>query len=496
MKTLKNSSDANQHRKLFKVLWLVVGIVVLISTSCLTQTQIHPLAATNTAVPSISPAPSYIPLIAPTAFVPTPTMPIAEEPPPCTFPLTQTTTAESSPENYTFSEPQVVLVAPNSGLNLMQWLPDNQRALILREVVENQRAQDDSIEIFNPVTTKLQVYAKRKPTYEMLPSWVPGPDVVIYPESFVDSFSTDANGRYIPSTVVSKQLLWISNGDPNKVQNIEDVQYQLSTAPYEWVFSSLAVKPDGSQIVLLKTNGEYLFQFYSREVSQGSFGPEQLIPFDAALLNYKNYPILKYDMAWRPNTTQIFLYSQNDQAPSEGYQYLFDVSTGRICEFDFGMTPNTKSEYWVWIARWSPNGRYLAVSRGLGGTPWGDLAVLDTKTGELYTMEFYPQEIQGSQGIEGIAWAPDNYHLVAISGVGSYPHCEPNCKKYSNLYLVDFTSKKADLLFPSFQFLTGSRPDSLIWSSDGSKILATCWDGINQGYVLFLFREPVGNYAT
>ena len=208
MKTLKNSSDANRHQKIFKVL-LVIGIVVLISTSCLTQTQIHPSAETNTAVPSISstplpmttstllalgmgwpgmpPIPTYIPLIAPTAFVPTPTMPIAQEPPSCTFPLPQTTAVESSPENYTFSEPKVMITDEHAAFDIVQWLPDSQRALILREVVKNQRAQYDSIEIFNPITTKSQVYAKRKPTgYEMPPSWVPGSDVVIYPESFVE----------------------------------------------------------------------------------------------------------------------------------------------------------------------------------------------------------------------------------------------------------------------------------------------------------------------
>ncbi len=146
MKTLKNSSDANRHRKIFKVL-LVIGIVVLISTSCLTQIQIHPLAATNTAVPSITPTPlpmttstllalglgwpgmppipTYIPLITPTAFVPTPTIPIAAEPPPCTFPLSQTTTAKSSPENYTFSEPKVMITDEHAAFNIVQWLPDS-----------------------------------------------------------------------------------------------------------------------------------------------------------------------------------------------------------------------------------------------------------------------------------------------------------------------------------------------------------------------------------
>ncbi|HUI88562.1 MAG TPA: hypothetical protein VLX61_07525 [Anaerolineales bacterium] len=98
MKTLKNFSEAMQRRKIFKVL-LLIGIVVLVSTSCITQMQIHPLVTTNTPVPSISstplpmttstllalgtgwprmpPIPTYI---SPTAFVPMQTIPIAVEP--------------------------------------------------------------------------------------------------------------------------------------------------------------------------------------------------------------------------------------------------------------------------------------------------------------------------------------------------------------------------------------------------------------------------------
>ncbi len=438
--------------------------------------------------PAVAPAPTatLIPTEAAPAFTQTPIpVPVTEtaiptlphQPPACTFPLPQTTMEESTPEEYTFSEPYVVMTAPSSGLNLIQWLHDNQRALILREVVANQREQDDAIEVFNPITTELQVYAKRKPVSYMLPSWVTGSDGIIYPEFLAEQYAWDADGKVIPpSTDVAHMVLWFTNGNPGAARKIEDAQYNLSALPHEWVISSLVVKPDGSQIVYMKTNGKYLFQFYSRNVSQGVFGKEQLISFDSEMLNYKNYHIIRYEMAWRPNTTQVFLSSSNSDfgAPSQNYSFLFDVSTGKLCEVNFGIT--TWGKTWATIPRWSPNGRYLAIGRGLGGTPWSDLAALDTKTGDLHTMQFYPQEIQGLQGITGIAWAPDNYHLAVISSVGSYSHCEPNCKKFSRLYLVDLISKKAELLFPSFQFITGERLDSLIWSPDGTKILALCWN--------------------
>jgi WD40 repeat protein len=427
------------------------------------------------------PIPTYIPLITPTAFVPTPTMPIAKEPPSCTFPLPQTTTEESSPENYTFSDPRVMITDQNAAFSIIQWLPDSQRALIVRDVIKKGYEQYNSIELFNPRTVKVQVYAQ--PKYRMLPSWIPGLDGVLYPETRVNSYSTNANGMSIASTVVSEQILSISNGDPNKIQNIEDEQYKPFVLPHEWIISSLAVKPDGSQIVYLKTNGKNLFQFYSREVSQGSLRIEQLIPFDTSLWAYKpqwaytQLSVDSYGMAWRPNSTQIFL-TANNSIYGSMYSFILDLDTGKICQIDFGSAPGESKH--AEVARWSPNGRYLAIVRGWGYFPvdFTDLDVLDTLTGKQYTLAF-SLDVKGTRYVTDIAWGPDNYHLVAIGEVNSFEHCA-----YSNtciepvdrLYLVDLISGKADLLFPSFQFSSGWGT-GLAWSPDGSKLLATCWDG-------------------
>ena len=467
MKTLDNSSNANRHRKIFKVL-LVIGIVALISASCLMQTQIHPLAATNTAVPSISPAPSYIPLITPTAFVPTPTMPIAKEPPPCTFPLPQTTTEESSPENYTFSEPKVMITDEHAAFDIVQWLPDSQRALIVRDVIKKGYEQYNSIELFNPRTVKVQVYAQ--PQYSMYPSWIPGLEGVLYPETRVNSYSTNANGMSIASTIVSEQILWISNGDPNKVQNIEEQQYKPFILPHEWIISSLAVKPDGSQIVYLKTNGDHLFQLYSRDVSQGSLGVEQLIPqlipFDTS---QSAAPQLSYEMAWRPDLSQILFYSSNS---SNDHTFLFDDNNGEVCELSF--------QNYVYLARWSSNGLYLAVLRAPRYFPYPndvDLAVLDTVTGKLYPIDatklISPYRAdRGGHDVSDIAWAPDNRHLLAI---GTLFCAGSSCwQPESFLYLVDFLSGEVNPLFPSEQFDDGFPDRGLAWSPDGSKVLTLC----------------------
>ena len=76
---------------------------------------------------------------------------------------------------------------------------------------------------------------------------------------------------------------------------------------------------------------------------------------------------------------------------------------------------------------------------------------MDMVTGDTYTLAFSP-DVKGRHFVGDIAWAPDNYHLVAIGKTVAFPHCAPNCMDDVNgLYLVDFISGKADLIFPSFQ---------------------------------------------
>ena len=139
-------------------------------------------------------------------------------------------------------------------------MPDSQRVLIKRTFLEKAFAQYDSIEIFNPIRVKTQIYAQLKPpTTYGLPVWVPDLDGVLYQEFSAEPASLDANGRWIPpSNDTAHILLLLNNGDSDKVQKIEDSQYLhwgTSKSP-NWVSSSVAVKPDGSEIVYLKANNE------------------------------------------------------------------------------------------------------------------------------------------------------------------------------------------------------------------------------------------------
>jgi hypothetical protein len=392
----------------------------------------------------------------------------------CTFPLAGITTEESVTENYTFSEPRVVLAGSNKYFEIREWLPDSNRALIVERVVINGYEQYQSIQLFNPRTIKVQVYAQRDRLSEKPPLWVEGLQSVIYPERQIVSWFPDENGNeYVPSTLIERQLLWLSNGNPDRTQKLRDVEFHPFIAPHEEIVLSLAVKSDGSRVVSLKGDGMQLLQIYQQEVKQGSLEMEQQVPFNAPLSNDSDEPGLLNEfttMTWQPSTSNVFFYnyiSATDPA------FILDMDTGQACGLEFGG--------WVYEARWSPNGRYLAVIKSVGpGVPlWQvyDMSVLDTATGKLYPLEV--TKLNPPVGtpcctdvIGDFAWSPDNHHLAVIGSAVSFGTSPPPPRTF--LYLVDFLSGKVDSLFSSTQFNSNFFGTSLAWSPDGSKILALC----------------------
>ena len=329
------------------------------------------------------------------------------------------------------------------------------------------------MELFNPVEVKTQIYDKLTQVYGTpmhdLPVWVSGLDSALYQEFDSEHFRYNVNGNYIPpASDVINMLLLLSNGDPDKVKQIEDSAY--SPKKYDWVYSTLAVKPDGSEFAYVKVK-DGTYQFFRRKIVQGQLGEGQLLPIGADML--KNHTVMWYQMAWRPYTEQIF-FAGHDEAGND-QSFLLDINTGKFCVLDFKTSKQIRIQ-WAEYAHWSPDGRYLAIVRMVGGYPdnFTDLFVMDMVTGDSYALAFSP-DVEGRHFVGDFAWAPDNYHLVAIGKTVAFPHCGPNCMDDVNrLYLVDFISGKADLIFPSFQVSGGDPGGNLAWSPDGTKILANC----------------------
>jgi len=430
---------------------IVIGLILIIPLFFALKTKANAPAVPNIpntampVIPTVANAPAEGNALKP------------KQPPACTFPLAQTTIAETTPEEYTFSEPQVVLSHPDNLYNIVEWLPDNQRVLMVEEIRDGSSVIiQQSIELYNPQTGETWVYAVRNQTTE-LPSWQSELNAVVYPDTNVLEIDK-VNNRYNFTRQVR-----VSQGNPDITKLIAD------NLPQYFV----AVKPDGSETIYLS----------DKKISKKdkSLKDGQSVPFDPTQWDYakgrRNELPVSYEMTWQPHTSLLFFYSDGDTGG--GYTFILDSNTGRVCELNLGG--------WASRAHWSPNGRYLAITRFQEGRSTGssDLAILDALTGNLYTMRVTPQEVEGRHYVNDIAWAPDNRHILVIGSI--FPFQGTGQGDSRGLYLVDFISGQSDYLLPTYRFSSSN----LVWSPDGSKLLVRC-PTMEEDRVCFISVQRIG----
>lgn len=453
----------NQLRK-YKGLFgplLVIGLILIISMLFVIKTKPSSQATATAAAPAASLSPAFSPpfglpsaeIIYPTpipsdyptyvaetlaamppTITPIPTATSTLAPPACTFPLAGTTAEESMPEEYTFSDPQVVLTSEFAP-SIEEWLPDNQNVLIMpfKFIDFGINGAKQNIELFNPETQETHIYATRRDILGAPPAWSSALNAIVYPDLNVVIGGTD-----------SIQLR-ISYGNPEETQLLAD---NLPQRP-------MVVKPDGSQIAYFMDN-----QLVRLD---GALKPLVPVPADRKRWDYlhSNDFFEIYQMAWRPNSAQIFLYN-NYASDGLAYTYILDTNNGRLCSLNF--------DGWASEAHWSPNGRYLAIVRAQGRIPIqaSDVAVLDTATGQYHV--FKTADLKIKEGFaQDIAWAPDNRRLLFTikTDYSQTTHI------YSGLlYLGDFISGQVKQVLTSSQFnIIGEARPNLAWSPDGSKLL-------------------------
>lgn len=428
----------NEPRKLkglFEIL-LVIGVILLIPLFFAIRSQAAPtLGVTETASAGASSSAAVSPTTIPSTKASFPTR--AKQPSACTFPLATTTTVQSKPQEYTFSEPQVVLKADLQP-DIVDWLPDNQNVIImpLKLIDLGVNGYQQTIETFNPETKETHTYAIRRLIHDAPPVWNPTLNAIIYPATNVIGVDKTNN-----QLIFTRQVR-ISYGDPDKTQLLADNLPQYS----------VVLKSDGSQTAYLLD--KQIFKL------DPTLKVHSSISFDRMQQDYRHATTgnvtVDYKMAWRPNSAHIFLY--NWAYDNLGYTEILDADTGRLCNLEFGG--------WALVTRWSPNGRYLAIVRAQGSIPLQstDLAVLDTATGKICTLQV-PQEIQGRHLFNDIAWAPDNQHLAMIGSTSDYS---------GMLFIGDFLSGQVDRILSGYKFQTGWQGVNLAWSPDGSKLLLNC----------------------
>lgn len=417
---------------------LVIGLILVIPLFFALNTRANTPAISN-AITSLPPT------ISGDTFEES-NAPLPKQPLACNFPLAQIMAEESAPASYIFSEPQIVLTS-SYPIDIVEWLPDNQRVLVTQYIPS---ANQQSIELFNPQTGERDVYAVRTRIDEP-PSWLPESNAVIYPAMNIISIDKVKN-RY----EFTRQVR-LSIGDFENTQLVAD----------NLLHFYIAVKPGRNQIVYLT----------EKQLTKGnaSLETQQSVAFDSTQWEYRRaiFPPPIYKMTWRPGTSQVVLYSNGDTG---GYTFLLDTDTGKVCEIDLGNEGDKSG--WAEITRWSPDGRYLAIIRSWGTLPinFSDLGILDTVTGNLYTIQIAQGENISRQFVEDIAWAPDNNHLVAIGSIfpfsGDGSSSQGN--KQTGLYLIDVVSGQNIHFLPDHEFSAGWPGTNLSWSLDGSQLLVRC----------------------
>ena len=290
---------------------------------------------------------------------------IKERPPLCEF-RGQAASGPSTPSRldaFVFSEPQVVLTH-TAALDIAGWLPDNQQQLITRGVLEMPR---QTIETLDILTGERQVYAESQyPTRR--PFWLPDAQAVAYLDwEFIDK----ARGQ-------TRWDLWVSQGSPEQSQRM--VQGVWGTGPGV-LATGMVVDPSGLLLRLSRTPAN----LSPLPESARQFLQEGSLAIDPAQLLYIKYPgpageqyrARELFTASQPKGTQIALYA-------DPYLFLADIHTGSICEVDLGKVQGLPR--FPYEARWSPNGRYLAMlttARDPGALfSFSNVTVLDTITGE------------------------------------------------------------------------------------------------------------------
>jgi len=422
---------------------VVIGLILVIPLFFAIKTTAEMQEAKNTPMP-----------LTPTAMATFESNAVttAKQPPQCTFPLAQTTAAESVSETYTFSEPQVVLTDERQP-DIIEWLPDNQNVLIMPSqfIDLGMNGYRQTIELFNPETKEIQIYATRRSVDKAPPAWNSALNAIVYSDMNVLKGSTVTNFKF------TRQLR-ISYGNPDDTQLLADDLPQYG----------VVVKPDGSQIAYFTAKQLVKLDTSLNAVASVSFDRKAL---DFKRKNPNAVHAVNYKIAWRPNSSQIFVY--NWAGDNLGYTYIMDTNSGQICNLDFGG--------WAEMARWSPNGRYLSIVRAQGSGPAMsvDVVVLDTTTGEFYMLDAVASDIEGRHLAQDIEWAPDNHHLLFTIGT---TQSQVTYTYDGLLYLGDFISGQVERILPTYQFNVGAGTINLAWSPDGSKLLINCptTEGLKQ----------------
>jgi hypothetical protein len=360
----------------------------------------------------------------------------------CTFPgSAPPEKGGPSLDKYEFSEPRVA-ITNTFALDIAGWLPDSRRLLVIRSGPGG--ALIETVDVRSNART---VYGVQQSRGYGRPFWLPQAQAIAYLDY---EWLDQARG-------LTRDILWVGQGAPQQAQRvIEDVPP-----------ASVVIDPGG-----------YLILF-SGGVDQPPEVPEparrffqvQSLPFAPDEWRYPKYPgplssNLRYQgfvVVRRPGGSHVAFYA-------DPYLFLLDSGRSTVCEVDLGVGPGEdKNPLFPIEAKWSPNGRYLAMittARFPGQLlSFSGLTVLDTVTGEL------SQPRLPARYVTDIDWAPNSQHVLALGDTG-----EVKGRPEFRLLLVDPVAGDVSPMLPQRTWgVTGSQWGwQMVWSPNGQELAIKC----------------------
>lgn len=362
-------------------------------------------------------------LPAPTqTLLPTPTVTTGKPLSQCASPLSNVLTGKNDApdvESYIFSEPKVALTNDLS-LRIVRWISDEE-VLILRNLTPG--GSRAAIEVLN-IKSGQTIRLAEDNTISGDPLWLPNKRTVIY--IAYDLFTDTAKNR---------SRLMMAGLDKRPAQLVAEEMTQ-----------PLFSMPDSEDIVALGFTRQKLMRIDSAKVASAMSDVSRFAMRGLRLLHAAQSPA-------SPQRVVLF----NDTS-----FVIMDLKTREMTEFNLGKWQ--EENRWALDARWSPDGKLLAVRATAGRlpNPYSSLLVVDIENECMWEVPvsrpFYIYEM---------AWSPAGRYLLLSGSIGEtqkgYPIVE-----YRLLDLVTGQERKVNLWDAE---VGGIYFD---WSPDGKTVIINC----------------------
>lgn len=416
---------------------LILGVLALLLTSCGPET---PRAEPGLSVPVTGSAALQSPINTPT---PTP-QPIQPGPTPTKVPLCAPSVVDEQPSEHdaaldtpVFGDPQVILT-DTAPIDIAAWMPDGRNLLVVRHI-PGQSAQ--AIETFDIDTGRTVRYAEAVTWTDQVFPLAQGRGV-----GFLDRSET------VQGQTSASVNLKVSRG-PGQVQpTVYDVSFRtMAVDPHSASLVRYALAPGGPPALSPQAHQD--FRVLTLPVDPYQWKYPTYFP-DRVETGYSGDV---FQAAVRPDGSMVAFYA-------DPYLFLYDTRTERACEVDLGVAENGQPRF-TWDARWSPDGRYLAMltSARFPGEllPFADLTILDRITGELKHLNPSSRRM-----VTDFIWAPDTRHLIILGKESS-----DQGLSLQRLFLIDALTNQANVVLDDFVFGTRGNNAQLAWFS-GNKYFA------------------------